>query len=105
SRTQAASIIVRALDLDTEGAGEAPFKDLANVADETKKEIAAAHEAGIVIGSNNNFMPYQNVTRSQFALMLTRALEYLEIELEQDGIAPFTDIQKLDAETKEAITF
>ncbi|WP_033541674.1 5'-nucleotidase C-terminal domain-containing protein [Planococcus sp. CAU13] len=104
TRTQAASLIVRTLGLETENVKTAPFKDLAKVPAATQKEVNAAYAAGLVKGSNNNFMPASNVTRSQFALMLNRALDYIGYDYEMDKLAPFKDIAKLDAETKEAIT-
>ncbi|MFD1031873.1 5'-nucleotidase C-terminal domain-containing protein [Metaplanococcus flavidus] len=104
TRTQAASIIVRALDLDTENAEESPFTDISRIAEATQKEIDAAYEAGLVNGIENEFMPYKNVTRAQFALMLNRALEYVGYDYEMAELAPFNDIQEFAPETKEAIT-
>lgn len=104
TRTQAASIIVRALDLDTEKASKSPFKDIAGFASETQKEINAAFEAGLVKGIDDNFMPKKNVTRSQFALMLYRALDLMGYEYEMDETAPFKDISGYAEETQTAIT-
>lgn len=104
TRAQAASIIVRALDLDTEAAPKSPFKDISGFAPETQKEINAAFEAGLVKGIDNNFMPKKNVTRSQFALMLYRALDLMGYEYEMGEKAPFKDIGGYAAETQTAIT-
>ncbi len=73
TRAQAASWIVRALDLKAEGT--APFSDIENYAADTKAEIVAAYENGLIKGINGKFMPSEKVTRAQFALMLERAYE------------------------------
>lgn len=106
SRTQAVSMIVRALGLETEGKTSS-FKDLGNMKEETKAEVAAAEEAGIVIGSNGNFMPNEQVKRAQLALMLKRVYE-LQKKTKYDGDAtdlPFKDISGSDEETVDAIAF
>lgn len=103
TRSQAISIIVRALKL--EGSGQAPFQDLGNVAKETQQEIAAAYAAGLVQGSNGRMMPANQVTRAQIALMLHRAYE---VKTGKSYVAnrpaPFKDIVHLDAETISAIS-
>ncbi|MGD6950093.1 S-layer homology domain-containing protein, partial [Bacillus mobilis] len=48
TRSQFASLLVRSLGMEAEG--EAPFKDLDNVPENVKEEIAAAFEAGIIRG-------------------------------------------------------
>ncbi|WP_203332233.1 5'-nucleotidase C-terminal domain-containing protein [Planococcus beigongshangi] len=104
TRTQATSIIVRALDLDVENAPKSPFGDISSYASETQKEIDAAYDAELVKGIDNNFMPNKNVTRSQFALMLYRAMEYMGYEYEMGEIADFKDISGYDTEAQTAIT-
>lgn len=106
SRTQAVSIIVRALGLETEGK-TSTFNDLGNMADATKAEVAAAEEAGIIKGSNGRFMPNEKVKRAQLALMLKRVYE-AQNGMEYDGdIAdlPYKDISGSDEETIDAIAF
>ena len=71
TRSQAASIIVRALNLKTDK--EAPFGDIANFSKQTKAEINAAYKYGIVLGSDGNFKPNASVTRAELALMLERS--------------------------------
>lgn len=105
TRSQATSILVRALGLDTEGK-KANFKDLGNVEEETRAEIAAAQEAGIVKGLDGNFMPYEPVKRSQVALMLKRTYESLkDTTYEPVGNAPFKDIGGIDEEAQSAVAF
>ncbi|EMR07940.1 Trifunctional nucleotide phosphoesterase protein YfkN precursor [Bhargavaea cecembensis DSE10] len=111
SRTQAVSMFVRVLNLQTKDYKDdykvPSFKDLGNMADATMGEIAAAEEAGIVIGSNGNFMPNEPVKRGQLALMMKRLYEYvMETEFEGDLDAlPFKDMSGLDDETLDAIAF
>jgi 2',3'-cyclic-nucleotide 2'-phosphodiesterase (5'-nucleotidase family) len=103
TRAQAASLIVRALDLENEAS--ATFTDLGNVAQATKNEIAAANEAGIVFGQKGEFMPYKSVTRAQFALMLNRAYDYkMDPDYEVGAKADFSDFGTYDQETVDAIS-
>lgn len=103
TRTQATSIIVRALNLKTNEA--APFKDIGGYAMETQAEIAAAYQYGIVKGFDGNFNPGKPVTRSQLALMIKRAYEFInEDPYTVTEFAPFPDITHLDLETQTAIT-
>lgn len=103
TRAQAASLIVRALKLEAKN--DAPFTDIASYPVATTKEIAAAYEAGIVKGANDQFNPSAKVTRVQLALMLSRAYTH------QTGgaytpqqNAPFSDISSYDVESVKAIT-
>lgn len=103
TRSQAISIIVRALKL--EGGGQAPFQDLENVAKETQREIAAAYAAGLVQGSNGRLMPANHVTRAQMALMLHRAYKIKTGKpYTTNNRTPFKDIGHLDVETIAAIS-
>lgn len=103
TRAQAVSIIVRALDMETNVS--APFKDISGYAKETQAEIAAAYHYGIVTGNSGNFMPSQKVTRAQMALMLYRASESTTGEkysiLEKTY---FTDLGNYSEETVRAIS-
>lgn len=72
-----------------------PFKDISN--DGNKEAILALYSKGIVKGQDN-FKPYDNITRSQFALMIARALN-----LSSTTDAGFKDTAALDAERKQAI--
>lgn len=72
-----------------------PFKDISN--DGNKEAILALYSQGIVKGQDN-FKPYDNITRSQFALMIARALN-----LSSTTDAGFKDTAALDAERKQAI--
>ncbi|WP_227394341.1 5'-nucleotidase C-terminal domain-containing protein [Jeotgalibacillus aurantiacus] len=103
TRSQAASLLVRSLGL--EATEDAPFSDLGNVADETKAEIAAAYEAGIVMGKDGKFMPYQPVSRSQLALMIYRAYNLdEETPYTPNAVDYFNDVERYDAETQNAVS-
>ncbi|KAA0966856.1 multifunctional 2',3'-cyclic-nucleotide 2'-phosphodiesterase/5'-nucleotidase/3'-nucleotidase [Sporosarcina sp. ANT_H38] len=103
TRAQAASWIVRALDLKAEGT--APFSDIENYAAETKAEIVAAYEHGLIKGVNGKFMPSQKVTRAQFALMLERAYEnYTGTKYTAAAKAPYADFGNYDAEAVNSIS-
>jgi 2',3'-cyclic-nucleotide 2'-phosphodiesterase (5'-nucleotidase family) len=103
TRAQAASWIVRALDLKAEGA--APFTDISSYADDTKAEIAAAYENGLIKGINGKFMPSEKVTRAQFALMLQRAFEdYTGTAYVPTAKAPYSDFGNYATETVNAIS-
>lgn len=72
-----------------------PFKDIAK--NGNKDAIINLYNKGIFIAAEK-FNPGNNLKRSQFALMLNRALK-----LDVPAKANFSDIAKYDAETKTAI--
>ncbi|MFL0581266.1 S-layer homology domain-containing protein [Solibacillus silvestris] len=72
-----------------------PFKDIAN--NGNKDAIINLYNKGIFKAAEK-FNPGNNLKRSQFALMLNRALK-----LDVPAKADFSDIAKYDAETKSAI--
>lgn len=103
TRVQAASVLVRALNLKTDKT--TPFKDINSYAKDTQAEIAAAYHNGLIKGyEDDTFRPGEKVTRSQMALMFYRAYEQKNgkkyVPLKQ---APFTDIATYDAEAQNAI--
>ena len=103
TRVQVISVIARAFELTA--TKPAPFKDIKDYPLQTQNEIAAAYEAGLVKENGGYFNPKDNVTRAQFALILTRLSNSLEGEVYvPTAKAPFTDIAKYDEETQNAIT-
>ncbi|SDM38696.1 Lysophospholipase L1 [Psychrobacillus sp. OK028] len=103
TRKQAASIIVNTLGLKAGKA--APYTDIKNYSSDIQTQIAAAHEAGIVKGSNGKFRPNDYITRAQLALMLKRSYEYVNGKPYVSAKpAPFSDIAHFDDETKTAIS-
>ncbi|MHA6261434.1 S-layer homology domain-containing protein [Sporosarcina sp. CAU 1771] len=104
TRAQAASLIVRALGVESEKL--APFDDITGYANETQREISAAYAFGIIKGfSDGNFKPGDPVTRAQFALMLYRAYEQ-KTGLKYVAVAkvPYPDVGSYDEETVNSIT-
>ncbi|ARD48233.1 hypothetical protein SporoP33_08330 [Sporosarcina sp. P33] len=103
TRAQAASIIVRALDLKPKST-KWSFNDLADYADSTKKDIQAAYDHGLVSGVNGHFMPNKPITRAQLALVLSRSYEAATGKpFTPTAEAPFTDIKKFSKDTQWAI--
>lgn len=102
TRAQAVSIIVRALDLETDKGS--PFTDTQHYAKETRAEIAAAYHHGLIKGKDGKFMPTEKVTRAQIALMFYRAYE-IQYGTNYTGKtkAPFADMKKYDAEAQKAV--
>ena len=103
TRAQAASLLVRALDLQSDEI--APFKDIGGYATETKAEINAAYKFKIVKGQDGNFKPGEHVTRAQMALMIYRAYEYKTgMKYTPSKKAPYSDFGTYDVETVDAIS-
>lgn len=104
-RVQAAAILTRVLKL--ESTKPAPFKDMGKYNTVTQKEVAAAYEAGIIVGvGGDQFKPDDNITRAQLALMLYRAYEHASGEkYVPTKVAPFTDISLYSEVYKNAVTF
>ncbi|MEN8701756.1 bifunctional 2',3'-cyclic-nucleotide 2'-phosphodiesterase/3'-nucleotidase [Bacillus infantis] len=98
TRGQFASLLVRSLGLTAKG--NSPFKD---VSGDLAKEVAAAYEAGLTKGvTAKTFEPNKPITRAQMAAMLIRAYEKENGAVKAEA-SQFTDLGKLDAETKSAI--
>lgn len=76
-RQDAALIIKRALmtcGLEYESnEANAVFEDYDLISDYAKEGVAAMYEAGVVIGSDNNFYPTNNITRGEAAVITYRA--------------------------------
>jgi len=103
TRTQAVSMIVRALGLETNK--QAPFKDIDRYAKATQAEIAAAYHYGIIKENDGKFRPGNKVTRAQLALMLQRAYEVKSgKQYKVNKTAPFSDFGEYNQETIHAIS-
>lgn len=79
TRAQMAKILVGALQM-TPG-GTSSFQDV-SINDWSYDYIAALEQAGIALGTNGKFKPNEPVTRAQLVAFLSRAMEYLEREIE-----------------------
>ncbi|MBB4823244.1 hypothetical protein HNO89_000462 [Sporosarcina luteola] len=102
TRAQAVSILVRALELETDK--QNPFMDTQHYAKDTQADIAAAYHHGLIKGQDGKFRPTEKVTRAQMALLFYRAYEI------QNGKkyagqtkAPFSDMKKYNTEAKDAV--
>lgn len=103
TRVQAATIIVRALDLKTDEV--APFGDIGNYADKTKADINAAFKYGIIKGDKGNFNPTDLVTRAQIALMIERGYGSVTGKpYKASTKAPYSDFGSYNAEVVNAIS-
>ncbi|QTD40811.1 DUF4430 domain-containing protein [Sporosarcina sp. Te-1] len=102
TRAQAVSILVRALELETDKKN--PFTDTQNYAKETQSEIAAAYHHGLIKLQDGKFRPSEKVTRAQMALLFYRAYEIQNgNKYKGQANAPFADMKNYDAEAKEAV--
>ncbi|MHC0037887.1 S-layer homology domain-containing protein [Pseudoneobacillus sp. C159] len=98
TRAQFTKMIVNALDLQQNGVSET-FTDVKE-SDWYAPYVAIANSHGIIKGSNGKFLPKNDITREQMALMIYRAFHHT-ITFEQ-GNKTFTDI-KQGTESAEAI--
>ncbi len=85
TRAQAAIMLSKALDLDT----DVPNPNYQDVSTNyhAYEEIAAVTDAGIMSGSNDSFRPGEPLTRAQMAVVLADAFH-----LEGDGSSSFSDV-------------
>ncbi|MCG7336871.1 S-layer homology domain-containing protein [Sporosarcina sp. ACRSM] len=88
TRAQAASILTRVLQLETENLPPIDYKDIKK-SYSSYNAIAAITNAGIMQGNNGNFKPNDPLTRAQMATILTNAFE-----LKGNKTAAFKDVPK-----------
>lgn len=104
TRVQAVSILVRALQLTS--TSSTPFTDISAYNDETKREIAAAYEANLLVGKSNKFSPSSPISREELAVMLANAYAHQTGKAYTAAqIAPLKDIAQLSEKSQQAITF
>ncbi len=104
TRVQAVSILVRSLHLTS--SGNTPFTDINSYKEETKREIAAAYDANILMVKSNKFLPSSPISREELAVMLANAYSHKTGKpYTSKTIAPLNDIAKLSKESQQAITF
>ncbi|HYK74215.1 MAG TPA: 5'-nucleotidase C-terminal domain-containing protein [Pseudoneobacillus sp.] len=102
SRSQFASMLVRALGLSTSEATK--FTDLNGLSAQVKAEVAAAAANGIVAGkTTTTFEPLKPITRAEMATMLVRAYNLKNKTEYTTKETTFTDISGLNAEMKNAV--
>jgi hypothetical protein len=107
SRAEIVKLLVVSLDLDwVEGYDGSRFADWEETDVWAKPYIAAAVDAGIVMGSNENGGIYlngsQNVTREELIAMAVRALE---IDIPVGAVAEAPDFGKTQDWAKDSVAF
>lgn len=104
TRAEFTAILVRSLGLRVPNKA-ATFSDVAK-GDWFTDVIATAVEAGIVNGyTDGSFKPNEQVTREQMAVMLARALSYVNksVEVNENALEKYTDKGSISAWAKPAI--
>ena len=102
TRVETVSTIIRGLDIPE--VLDMPFVDVGNYPNEIQMDVAKAASIGLVKGYNGYLKLQDQVTRAQFALMISRAYTAISGKAYvPKKKAPYTDIVKLDTETKNAI--
>ncbi|KOO41117.1 5'-nucleotidase C-terminal domain-containing protein [Priestia koreensis] len=102
SRSQFASLLVRALNIKTDKTTD--FKDTAKLSEQVQKEVAAAVSSGIVVGRTaKTFAPYAPITRAEMMTMLMRAYKVKNGSVPAPTKDVFKDTSTLKPEMKDAI--
>ncbi|MGY5483982.1 S8 family serine peptidase [Paenibacillus sp. ALE2] len=103
TRAEFAALITRALGL-TPGTA-APFSDIP-AGSWYSGDVAAAYEAGLITGRNNDkFDPQANISRQEIAVVLGKAVDLLQIKTATDGPArtPYHDTSSFAGYAKDSI--
>lgn len=79
TRLEMIAMMIRALDMKTDAKGKAPFTDAADIPAWGQPYAAAAAEAGLIEGKDNNRLaPKDQATRAEAVTMVLRLLEQAE---------------------------
>ena len=79
---------------------EYPFSDSVN------KDVIAAYALGIVLGyENGTFLPDNNITRAEAAIMLQRTADVLQMEYDDPSPSDFTDRGTVPSWALDAVDF
>ncbi|OAB71400.1 pullulanase [Paenibacillus crassostreae] len=98
TRAQFATMLVRALNLESEG-DATTFKDIDSNA-WYATEVAIAYQHGLVKGKNDlTFAPQERITREEMAVMILRAYSLSKgtINLQEDSTSEFIDEQQISS--------
>jgi hypothetical protein len=100
TRAQFAMLLFKLIELKS-GEYKGLFTDV-NAEDWYSTMVESVVEAGIVMGSNNNFYPNKEINREEMAVMIIRALEYKGIST---SIAPisFNDEEQISVWARESV--
>lgn len=101
TRGQFSAMVARAMDVNATEKSE--FKDITNQWYE--ENVQALFENGIIKGKSATvFDPESSLTRQQAALMMYRALQYVEYPMPQDAVqAVYSDSEKISQDAMEAV--
>ena len=88
TRAEFAALMVRALGL-TVSSGSA-FKDV-DAGSWYAKEVAAAADAGLIVGYEGYFRPEENINREEMAVVIMKGYSYLKKETKTGKLDQFTD--------------
>ena len=103
TREQFLKMLVEATDIEAEE-GENNFVDVKD--SWYKPYVLKAKNFGIVNGiSDTEFGIGSNITRQDMAVMITRTIEKLGIEIEKENVSEFADDEKVSDYAKVAVTF
>ncbi|RSL30169.1 S-layer homology domain-containing protein [Salibacterium salarium] len=92
-RSQAAAMLVEALELDTKDRPAPDFSDI-NADFHAYDVVAAVRDEAIISGKNGAFMPNDALTRGQMAAVLNRSFS---LDGDAEDSAYFDDMEKTDA--------
>ncbi|MFB5662202.1 NlpC/P60 family protein [Alteribacillus sp. HJP-4] len=88
-RSQAASMIIKALNLETDGRPDPPFTDI-SPSFSGYEHAATVYDEGIITGRNGEYIGNAKMTRGQMALILDRSFDYNRAEAAND----FRDVRE-----------
>lgn len=103
TRAEFSAMLVRGLGIDNSGAYDGVFNDVKEK-DWFAKDVYALYSTGIIKGvTPTKFKPNSPLTRQQAAVMLNRALEYLDVEKSEIEKLDFNDAAKISEDAKPAV--
>jgi hypothetical protein len=108
TRGEFAALISRSLGLVASDNQAVSFSDVSpSQAVNQNGEIAAAVEAGIILGrEDGKFYPGKEINRAEAAIMISRALDYAAVEVEMDtskDVKDFKDAENIGVSAREHV--
>jgi hypothetical protein len=106
NRGEFAAILSRGLGLVSKDMASEDFKDVSLSQGFNKNgEIAAAVEAGLILGfEDGTFHPYEMITREQVAIIISRAMDYINSDLvklnKTKKLSNFKDSKKISTNSR-----
>lgn len=97
NRAMVVAVLARLAGADFEGCDSTDFEDV-DVDAWYGKSVVWAQKNGIVAGmSATEFAPFQNITREQMCVMLSKYLDYIDIATPAPDVQAFSDVDKISA--------